>query len=69
MMPFISEKKIGNTVFTVTSECSPTATETVEQKLERIICRHAAEIRNHSTECKSAAMCAAGSLSMAGSAN
>jgi hypothetical protein len=34
------EKKIGNTLFIVTSQCSPEATETVEQKLLRILNRH-----------------------------
>ena len=44
MTEHISEMKIGGTTFIVTSECSPTATETVEQKLERIINRHAADV-------------------------
>lgn len=39
----VSEMRIGNTCFVVTSECSPTATETLEQKLMRIIGRHAHE--------------------------
>lgn len=34
------EKKIGNTLFIITTECSPEATETVEQKLTRILSRH-----------------------------
>ena len=37
------EKQIGNTLFTVISECSPSATETVDQKLMRILNRHIAD--------------------------
>ena len=37
----ISEKTIGNTTYIVSSECSPNATETLTQKLERIIKRNA----------------------------
>jgi hypothetical protein len=40
MKEHITEVKIGNTLFIVTAKCSPTATETVEKKLERLICRH-----------------------------
>ncbi|MDR2531551.1 MAG: transposon-encoded TnpW family protein [Oscillospiraceae bacterium] len=40
-----TEKTIGHTTFVVTSECSPTATETLVQKLERLICRHASDIK------------------------
>ena len=36
----VSEMRIGNTTYIVTAECSPTATETVEKKLERLILRH-----------------------------
>ena len=36
----ITEMQIGNTLFIVTSECSPAATETIEKKLERLIYRH-----------------------------
>ena len=36
----VTETRIGNTLFIVTSECSPTATETIEKKLERLISRH-----------------------------
>ena len=35
-----TETRIGNTIYIVTAECSSKATETVEQKLERMICRH-----------------------------
>jgi len=40
------EKTIGNTTFIITSEQSENATETLEQKLERIICRHISDIGN-----------------------
>lgn len=36
----VTETRIGNVTYIVTSECSPTATETVEKKLERLILRH-----------------------------
>ena len=36
----VTETHIGNVTYIVTSECSPTATETVEKKLERLILRH-----------------------------
>ena len=36
----VTETRIGNTLYIVTAECSPTATETVEKKLERLILRH-----------------------------
>jgi hypothetical protein len=35
-----TEMKVGNIAFTVISECSPTATETVEQKVKRLINQH-----------------------------
>ena len=35
-----TETRIGNVTYSGTSECSPTATETVEKKLERLILRH-----------------------------
>ena len=34
----VTETQIGNTLFIVTAECSPTAKETIEKKLERLIC-------------------------------
>jgi len=53
-----AEKTIGNTVFVVTSECSSRATETVEQKLERLICRHASDTESYQyNKQKSLAMC------------
>ena len=39
----VSEIRIGNTTYIVTAECSPTATETVEKKLERLILRHVSD--------------------------
>ena len=41
----VSEIRIGNTTYIVTAECSPTATETVEKKLERLILRHVSDIK------------------------
>jgi len=43
-MKHITETKIGTTLFVITSECSPNAKETLEQKLERIISRHVSDI-------------------------
>ena len=39
----ITETKIGNTTYIVTAECSENAKETLEQKLERILCRRVAD--------------------------
>ncbi|GHV47772.1 hypothetical protein FACS189499_05870 [Clostridia bacterium] len=36
----VTETQIGKTTYIVTSECSSSATETVEKKLERLILRH-----------------------------
>lgn len=46
-MQHITEKQIGNTVFILTSECSDAATETIEQKLERLICRHVSDTKSY----------------------
>ena len=43
----ITEKQIGRTVYFVKSECSPSATETVEQKLERLICRRFSDAKSY----------------------
>ena len=43
----ITEKQIGRTIYFVTSECSLSATETVEQKLERLICRRLSEVKSY----------------------
>lgn len=40
-----TEKQIGNTVYIITSECSPSATETLKQKLERILKRNVMEAK------------------------
>ena len=39
-----TETQIGRTLYIVTAECSAAATETIEQKLERIISRHIADV-------------------------
>lgn len=36
----VTENQIGSTTYIVTSECSQTASETLEKKLERLILRH-----------------------------
>lgn len=54
----VSEILIGNTTYIVTAECSPTATETVEKKLERLILRHVADtIKLQNKDENSFAMC------------
>ena len=35
-----TEIRVGKTIFIVTAECSPTATETIEQKLKKLINQH-----------------------------
>jgi|GEM_PF-1193158 len=42
-----TEIKIDGTLYCVTSVCSPTATETVEKKLERLICRHVSDTKSY----------------------
>ena len=57
-MEHITETKIGNTRYIVTAECSPNATETIEQKLERIILRNVADTKKYQNkEPVSVAMC------------
>ena len=46
----VTETKIGNTLFIVTSECSLAATETIEKKLERLICRHFSDTKSYPLE-------------------
>lgn len=46
----VTETQIGNTLFIVTSECSPTATETIEKKLERLICRRYSSAKSYPRE-------------------
>lgn len=40
-----TEIRVGKTIFIVTAECSPTATETIEQKLKKLINQHASGAR------------------------
>ena len=47
----VTETQIGNITYIVTSECSPNATETVEKKLERLICRHFSDTKSYLPEC------------------
>ena len=42
-----TEIKIKGTLYCVISECSPAATETVEKKLERLICRHVSDTESY----------------------
>ena len=46
----VTETQVGNTLFIVTSECSPIAKETVEEKLERLICRHLSDTESYQTK-------------------
>ena len=55
----VSEIRIGNTTYIVTAECSPTATETVEKKLERLILRHFSDTKRFQNKGENQfAMCA-----------
>jgi len=40
----VTEYTYGNTTYIVTASCSPTATETAEQKLKRLILSHVSEL-------------------------
>jgi hypothetical protein len=40
-----TEIKVGKTLFIVTAECSPTVTETLEQKLKKLIIQHIPDVR------------------------
>ena len=40
-----TEIRVGKTIFIVTAECSLTATETIEQKLKKLINQHASRAR------------------------
>ena len=42
-----TETRIGGKLYILTAECSPAATETVEKKLERLICRHASDTKSY----------------------
>jgi hypothetical protein len=52
MTEHTTETKIGNTVYIVKAECSATAVETVENKLERLICRHITDTKSYQTNCE-----------------
>ena len=55
----VSEIRIGNTTYIVTAECSPTATETVEKKLERLILRRFSDTKRFQNKDENQfAMCA-----------
>ena len=55
----VTETRIGNTLYIVTGECSPTATETVEKKLERLILRHFSDTKRFQNKDENQfAMCA-----------
>ncbi|GHU53414.1 hypothetical protein FACS1894132_05490 [Clostridia bacterium] len=43
----ITETQIGKTTYIVTSECSSTASETLEKKLERLILRHVSDTESY----------------------
>ena len=58
MEPITTETKIEGKLYLVTAECSSSATETVEKKLERIICRHVLDPKSYqSKEPETLAMC------------
>lgn len=58
MTPNTTETKIGGKLYLVTGGCSPNATETVEKKLERLICRHTSDTKSYqSDEPETLAMC------------
>ncbi|HMM01141.1 MAG: hypothetical protein PHY64_06035 [Eubacteriales bacterium] len=40
-----TEIVVGKTLFIVTAECSPAATETLEQKLKKLIIQHIPDVR------------------------
>ena len=46
-MDNITETKIDGKVYHVIAECSPTATETVVKKLERLISRHVLDTKSY----------------------
>ena len=55
----VTETRTGNVTYIVTSECSPTASETVEKKLERLILRHVSDKKSYQKNTElSLAMCA-----------
>ncbi|MFA7135880.1 MAG: hypothetical protein WC125_08465 [Bacteroidales bacterium] len=50
MEPITTQTIISGKVYCVTAECSTTATETVEKKLERLICRHVSDTNSYQTK-------------------
>ena len=48
----VTETRFGNTLIIVTGECSPIATETIQEKLERIILRHLPALKNYQDDSK-----------------
>ena len=53
-----TETKIDGKLYFVTAECSEAATETVEKKLERLICRHVSDTKSYQpNEPETLAMC------------
>ncbi len=54
----VTEIPIGNTLFVVRAECSPNATETVDEKLERMILRRISDTKSYQRKGeKQLAMC------------
>ena len=43
----VTETRFGNTLIIVTREYNPNATETIEKKLERLILRHASDLKSY----------------------
>ena len=58
MEPVTTETKINGKLYIVTAECSPTAIETVEKKVKRLIFRHLSDTKSYqSNEPESLAIC------------
>jgi len=47
MQKVTTETQIGGTLFVVTAETSPAATETLEKKLERLICQYCSSAKDY----------------------
>ena len=61
-MKTVTEMRFGNTLIIVTGERSPTATDTIEKKLERLILRHVSDLNNYQDDnSNDVALCAASS--------
>ena len=50
MDPIKTETLIGGKLYRITAVCSSTATETVEKKLERLICRYVSDTKSYQTK-------------------